>query len=30
MFMALDEKDMDIVIDAMDEKKVSAGQSVIT
>ena len=30
MFMALDEKDMDIVIDAMDEKKVSVGEAVIT
>ena len=29
MFMALDEKDMDIVIDAMDEKKVKSGDSVI-
>ena len=30
MFMALDEKDMDIVIDAMDEKKSSAGETIIT
>ena len=28
--MALDEKDMDIVIDAMDEKKLSAGDTIIT
>ena len=30
MFMALDEQEMEVVIDAMDEKKVSAGTNVIT
>ena len=30
MFMALGEDDLDIVIDAMDEKKVSVGEAVIT
>ena len=30
MFMALGEEDLDIVIDAMDEKKVSVGEAVIT
>lgn len=29
MFMALDEQEMEVVIDAMDEKKVSAGVDVI-
>ena len=29
MFMALDEKDMDIVIDAMDEKKTNGGDTII-
>ena len=30
MFMSLDDKDMHIVIDAMDESKISAGTTVIT
>jgi cAMP-dependent protein kinase regulator len=30
MFMALDEQEMEVVIDAMDEKRVEAGQNVIT
>ena len=29
MFMALDEQELEVVIDAMDEKKVSAGTNVI-
>lgn len=29
MFMALDENEMEVVIDAMDEKKVKAGENVI-
>ena len=29
MFMALDEQEMEVVIDAMDEKKVEAGINVI-
>jgi hypothetical protein len=29
MFMALEEQDMEVVIDAMDEKKVEAGSDVI-
>lgn len=30
MFMYLDEEDLDVVINAMDEKKVKAGDTVIT
>lgn len=30
MFSALDENEMEVVIDAMDEKKVRAGETVIT
>lgn len=30
MFMALEEGEMDIVLDAMDEKKAKAGETVIT
>ena len=29
MFMALDDKDLQVVIDAMDEKNVDAGETVI-
>ena len=30
MFMALDDEEMEVVIDAMDEKRVDAGTNVIT
>lgn len=30
MFMALDDKDMGIVIDAMDSKAINSGETVIT
>lgn len=30
MFMYLDEEDLNVVIDAMDEKKVKAGETIIT
>lgn len=30
MFMALDEQEMEVVIDAMDEQRVKAGETVIT
>lgn len=30
MFMTLDESDFQVVIDAMDEKKVNEGETVIT
>ena len=29
MFSALDEKELEVVIDAMDERKTSAGESII-
>ena len=29
MFMALDEEELDVVVDAMDEKKIKAGESAI-